>query len=191
MATKKKATKGTKKKKTAPPKRANVGEQEAYDAALVQFSTAVDALRKDEFETARTQFLEIAENNPREPELSDRARSYAAICARRMAPTTVEPDGLDGHFYLGVLRANDGRFEEALALLTRAHEIDASADKVLYARATVHARAGNGELAIADLRSAVAIDPKLRFQATNDQDFDGIRDDASFIDIVEPTPAEA
>ena len=67
----------------------------------------------------------------------------------------------------------------------------ASADKVLYARATVHARVGNGELAIADLRAAVAIDPKLRFQATNDQDFDGIRDDASFIDIVEPTPAEA
>lgn len=190
MATKKKSTKTT-KKKTAPPKRANVGEQEAYDAALIQFSTAVEALRKDDFEAARTQFLEIAKNSHREAELSDRCRSYAAICERRLAPTSVEPQGLDGHFYLGVVRANDDRFEEALALLTRAHEIDASADKVLYARATVHSRMGNGELAIADLRSAVTIDPRLRFQATNDQDFDGIRDDASFIDIVEPTPAEA
>jgi hypothetical protein len=29
----------------------------------------------------------------------------------------------------------------------------------------------------------------LRFQASNDPDFDRVRDEAAFIDVIEPTPA--
>ena len=41
------------------------------------------------------------------------------------------------------------------------------------------------------LRRAVAAEPTLRFQASNDSDFERIRDDAAFIDVIEPTPAGA
>ena len=50
---------------------------------------------------------------------------------------------------------------------------------------------GNAVAAVEDLRQAIAADPKLRYQAANDGDFEKIRDEAAFIDLIEPTPAGA
>ena len=44
------------------------------------------------------------------------------------------------------------------------------------------------EQAVSDLRQAIAADPQIRFQAINDPDFEQIREEPAFIDIIEPTP---
>ena len=58
-------------------------------------------------------------------------------------------------------------------------------------RIQVEALQKNAERAVSDLRSAIAVDPTVRFQATNDTDFKLIREEPAFIDVVEPTPAGA
>ncbi len=50
---------------------------------------------------------------------------------------------------------------------------------------------GNAEAAIGDLRQAIALEPQTRFQAVNDSDFERIREEPAFIDIIEPTPSGA
>jgi hypothetical protein len=50
---------------------------------------------------------------------------------------------------------------------------------------------GNAEGAAAELKKSVALEPKFRFQATSDSDFDKVRDEAAFIDIIEPSNAGA
>ena len=52
-------------------------------------------------------------------------------------------------------------------------------------------RQGNAEAAVADLRKSISIDPLIRFQLINDSDFEQIRDEATFIDLIEPTPSGA
>jgi hypothetical protein len=61
--------------------------------------------------------------------------------------------------------------------------------KLLYARASAWAISGRADSAVSDLRQAIALDPTLRFQAVNDFDFERIREEPSFIDIIEPTSA--
>jgi len=50
---------------------------------------------------------------------------------------------------------------------------------------------GNADGAAAELKKAVALDPRFRFQASSDSDFDKVRDEAAFIDIIEPSSAGA
>jgi Flp pilus assembly protein TadD len=164
--------------------------QQDYEAALKEFGAAVELLHQGKFAEALESFRTIQTGNPGEPELTDRARSYATICTRRLAPAPDAPTTADDFYYLGILQFNEGLFDEAGDTLTRALDLAPDSAKALYARAAVRAREGKVDACVADLRSAVAGEPTLRFQAVNDPDFDGIRDEAAFIDVVEPTPAE-
>ena len=80
---------------------------------------------------------------------------------------------------------------EAVSLLDRALVQDPTSVRVLYARACAWALQKNAERAVSDLRSAIAVDPTIRFQAINDSDFERIREEPAFIDVIEPTPAGA
>jgi len=52
-------------------------------------------------------------------------------------------------------------------------------------------RACRVDAAVRDLRQAITVDPQVRFQAGNDPDFEAIREEPAFIDIIEPTPSGA
>jgi tetratricopeptide (TPR) repeat protein len=87
--------------------------------------------------------------------------------------------------------ANDGRLEEAAISFDRALQSDPESPTILYVRAMVLAKTGKTEEAISDLRKAISLEPALRFQLVNDSDFEVIRDEATFIDLIEPTPSGA
>jgi tetratricopeptide (TPR) repeat protein len=96
---------------------------------------------------------------------------------------------VDELYFQAVLSSNEGKYDEALSLFERALREHPDSPKVLYARASTWALKGNSEAAVGDLRRAIAADPKVRFQAANDPDFEPIREEPAFIDIIEPTPA--
>ncbi len=195
MASKKKETAPRAKSSATAPRRRTKPDRPkrdaGYEAALKAFASAVELLHKGDYARARDAFERIAAENAHEMELSARARDYAAACARRLAPEPARPKDPDELYYRGVVQANAGRLDAALELLGQALDKAPGSAKVLYARATTHAQLGDGAAAISDLRAAVGAEPTLRFQALNDPDFDGIRDEAGFIDVVEPTPAGA
>ena len=186
------------KKKSAPAKPAapearkrTAQRSEAYEAALVGYTEGLDLLHKGSFAAALERFRAIAPMRAEEPVLAERAKTYATICERRLAGPAAQPESAEAAYHLGVVRANEGALDEALALLDRAVERDPGNASYLYARASVRALQGNAQASAADLKRSISIDPHVRFQVGNDEDFARVRDEAVFIDVIEPTPPGA
>jgi tetratricopeptide (TPR) repeat protein len=87
------------------------------------------------------------------------------------------------------MRLNRGEIDAAVELLDRALEQEPRSVRCLYARASAMALRGQTDRALDNLRQAIAIEPTVRFQAVNDPDFEKIREEPTFIDMVEPTPS--
>lgn len=172
-----------------PPVRAP--HSEAYEAALRAYGEALDLLRRKDFAAALQRFRAVEAGNRNEPELADRARTYAAVCERKLSPGDRAPQSAEERYHLGVLRGNQGRYDEAAALLDQALAAEPASPRVLYARASIRALQGKTEQAVADLRAAIAGEPLLRHQAANDPDYERIRNEAAFIDVIEPSHAGA
>lgn len=191
MATKKKADSGRIKTAADAGGSRPSPRSEGYDAALRDYAVALDLLHKGEPAAALERFAAIEAANPDEPELGERMRAYATICRRKLASEPETPVSADGFYDAAVIYANSGDLDRALDYLTKALELDAGSARVLYARASVYALRSQPDSAVVDLKKAIAREPQLRFQASNDMDFERIRDEARFIDIIEPTPTGA
>lgn len=164
----------------------------AYEAALEQFSAGTALFSKGQFAEALPQYEAVAAAaSDDEPILADRARTYASICRRKGAAPAAGSTDADTLYHRGVVAANAGRLDEAWSFLEQASGHRPNDASILYARATVRGLQGNAEGAASELKKSVAIDPKFRFQAASDSDFDKVRDEASFIDIIEPSNAGA
>ena len=124
-----------------------------------------------------------------EPELLQRSRTYSAICARRAAGAST--DSSIDPLHRAVFLTNEGNLDEALAILDPILQQNPTAVDPLYVRASVWALRGVADKAVADLRQAILVDPTVRFQAVNDPDFERIREEPAFIDIIEPSPTGA
>lgn len=160
-----------------------------YEQALARYEQALEAMRADKPADAAQAFAEVEAATTDEPELRERARMYRRICDRRTASPEAEPQTVDECFYRAVMLSNAGRPDEAITLFDRALTQDPSSVKTLYARACAWALSGDAERAVSDLRSAISVEPTIRFQAANDPDFEPIREEPSFIDVIEPTPS--
>jgi len=163
----------------------------AFEATMGTYTSALERVHKGDYAGALEGFLSVEKMAAEEPELAERARTYAAVCRRKLAPPASWPSGPEQRYHLGVVRANEGNLDEAIRLYDAALQEEPGSPRIFYARAAARALQGNSAAAVADLRQAVAADPKCRHQAANDSDFERIRDEAAFIDVIEPTPTGA
>jgi tetratricopeptide (TPR) repeat protein len=189
MAKKKTAT-GAVSRATKPDATPTPGSI-AYDKAIAKFGEAVQLMNDGQHEAAKQAFDAIETGNPDEPVLSERARSYSLVCAGRLAPEPAAPTNAEEYYLRGVVNSNNGQFDEAIRLLDQAVAVEPASARFLYARASAFALKGDAEAAIENLRQAIANEPTTRFQAVNDPDFEQIREEPAFIDIIEPTPSGA
>ncbi len=160
----------------------------AYEAALARYAAAVELLARQDFAAARDIFREVVRGVTNEPELIQRARGYAALCERHLAPPAAEPASADERYAHAVYLSNAGDWEKALKLFDQVLAEQPNSVRCLYARACTRALKGQTDRAVADLRQAIAADPRVRYQAVNDPDFEKVREEPAFIDIIEPTP---
>lgn len=164
---------------------------EGYERAVQRFKTAVEQLHGGRVAEALEAFRGVAKDNNDEYALAERALAYATVCERKLAGAAAGPTTVEEFYREGVAAANAGRLDEALSHIEQAAARNPADPSILYARACIWALRGAADKAAQDLRRAVGIDPRLRFQAINDPDFESIRDEAAFIDVIEPTPAGA
>jgi len=162
-----------------------------YQNALKEFETALELMSSGSPTEASEAFDRLAAEQAGEPHLADRARIYSSICSQRTAPAPEPPRTAEERYHRGVMLLNSGDADGAIRLLDEALHADPNSAALLYVRASAWALKANAESAVKDLRQAVAGDPLLRFQAANDPDFESVREEPAFIDIIEPTPAEA
>lgn len=158
-----------------------------------EYGEALRLLREGRAQEARGRFLELERSAGREDrERAERARTWAKICERRSGTAAApEPQNAEERYYRGVVELNLGRYDDAVRLLTAAMQDHPTSPDYLYARASAYSMKGNPEAAVGDLRQAIQFNPRLRFQAVNDPDFEPIREEPAFIDIIEPTPSGA
>lgn len=159
-----------------------------YEAALAGYSRGLELLHQKDPAQALPLFRDIERLRVDEPVLAERARTYAAICERRLAGSAGAPRTAEEAYHFGVVKANAGALDDALRLLDSAVEQEPGNASFLYARASVRGLQGNAPAAAADLKKSIALDPHLRHQVGNDEDFENVRDEAVFIDVIEPTP---
>jgi tetratricopeptide (TPR) repeat protein len=162
-----------------------------YEQAVAIFGEAVTQFQAGDYAKARDAFNAMLGSLSDEPVLAERARMYTEVCEKRLAPVTEPGSTADDLYYQAVLQSNDGNATEAIRLLDQALQGAPNSAKLLYARASAWALSGNAGAAVSDLRQSIGLDPTLRFPAVNDFDFERLREEPSFIDIIEPTSAGA
>lgn len=167
-----------------------VGSKE-YEAALKEYETALGLMRTGKFAEAKDRFLALETENPDEPVLADRSRTWAVVCATRTAPAAAAPASPEDRYREAVGLLNAGKPREAISLLDAAIAASGQEGSYWYARAAAQAALRDAEAVAADLRKAIALTPHLRFQAAHEPAFEPVRDEAAFIDVIEPSPAGA
>lgn len=78
----------------------------------------------------------------------------------------------------------NNKAQEALPLMERAAVLAPNEGEVLYDLAVIRLAAGKESQALEALKKAVAANPKLKIQASGDHDFDAIRKNKNFLDII-------
>ncbi len=164
-------------KKSVPPakpgstaKTAPVAEgPSAAEVQLKTYEQAIQLFSQRKFPEARDRFLEVVKGPA--PHISDKARSYAQVCERRMQGTEVKLSTAEEHFNYGVARLNSRELESAKYHLARALDLQPDADHVLYTLALCCGFAGDGNGACENLKRAIDLEPRNRILARQDQEF--------------------
>jgi len=187
----------TKSTKSAPPRVAKSTRtrkvapavprySEQYERALKEYEKGIQLVQKKQFAQAEEVFRNILASFAGEDEICDRARSYLAICREKLDPRKPKPESVADHFHLGVYHLNRADTPAALRELERAAQIEPGNDMVRYAIASAYALAGDKARAIGALQDAIHLNEKNRVFAQSDPDFERIRDEHEFIQLVEP-----
>lgn len=183
----KKATK--KVVKTAPAPAAGGNTWNIQDKALKEMERGLAQLHKQNYEEALPHFQAILDGYPQEKELVDRVQVYVRVCRTNIDARTPPQRKPEEYYYLGVMRANEANYDEAVEFLDRALQVDPKDEKAHYVMASTRALRGDREMAIRHLQEAITINPTNRVYAQNDPDFEPIRGDDEFQNLIYPEEA--
>jgi tetratricopeptide (TPR) repeat protein len=96
------------------------------------------------------------------------------------------PESPEDLYLHGVYHANRGDLERALSLFEQGLSRSPEQENLLYASAVALAQSGRTGDAMQRLGRAIGVNPLNRVFALNDPDFESVRDEPEFIDLVEP-----
>lgn len=159
-------------------------QNSTQDDPFACFEQALELYYRQEYQAAAQVFSTLeAAVAPEEP-LAERIRVYRRICARRIQAEEAanrEPKTPEEWYDQGVYWMNCGDHQRAMeSLLQTLEKAPSLAPSVYYALAAVHAQRGEWEPALKYLRQAIGMAPEHRIMASNDPDFDSLREIAEF-----------
>lgn len=157
-----------------------------HDKALKEFGRGVTLLQKHSYAEALEHFQVVVSDFPQEKELIDRAQVYVRICHSMADRREPQPRKPEDFFYYGVIKANEANYDEAVKLLERALQISPKDEKVHYVLASTLAQKGERRQALEHLKEAIELNATNRIHARNDSDFEQLRDDENFQNLIHP-----
>ena len=156
------------------------------DKAPKEFERGVSLLHKRNYSDALGRFQLIMDQYPDEKELADRTRCYLQICRSMLDNKAPQPKKPEEFFYHGVMKANEADFDAAVGYLDRALQASPKDEKVLYVLASTLAQKGDSGEAVKHLQKAIDLNATNRLFARNDPDFERLRDDETFQNLIYP-----
>jgi tetratricopeptide (TPR) repeat protein len=181
---KKAAAKKVSKTAAASPRGGN--SWDIQDKTLKEFERGINSLHRQNYAEALERFQALVDNHPQEKELLDRLRIYVRICNDMLNRKPAQPKRPEDAFYFGVMKANDAEYDEAVKYLDRALQANPKDEKVHYVMASTLALQGSREEAVRHLRQAIELNDGNRIYARNDPDFEPLRDDEQFQNLIHP-----
>ena len=159
------------------------------EQAMADYESALGFLHKRQYAEAGDRFEAILAAYPQEREIADRCRIYRDVC-RRNATEKVHPlKRPEDYFYQGILESNRQHYDEALKHFDRALKMSPKDDRVVYIMASTLALKGEKDQALSNLREAIDLNSPNRIHAQQDPDFDLLREEGDFLDLVAPAKA--
>jgi tetratricopeptide (TPR) repeat protein len=152
----------------------------SYEEALNAFGRAMKALNKRDYTKALEGLNAFMESHPGEKELIDRCNVYVKICNQHISPEKPALKTYDDYYRQGVFKLNDGEFEEAAKLLSKAHQIEPKAGEILYYLANTYCHMQDVDACLEYLKQAVKLDAAFAVLAQNELDFSKLREDKRF-----------
>ena len=157
-----------------------------HEKALKEFERGVGLLQKQSYSEAMERFQTIVGSFPQEKELTDRANVYLRICQNVLERKDPQPRKPEDSFYYGVIKANEANYDEAVRHLEKALQANPKDEKVHYVLASTLAAKGDRREALEHLREAIELNATNRIYARNDPDFEPLRDDENFQNLIHP-----
>lgn len=153
--------------------------------AVEAFERSVAAMQRHKYGEASEGFTRLIAAYPSERALLDRARVYLDLCRREIQRQPAEPRTVEERLTAATaaLNVGDDRKAERLAESVLAEE--PRQDLALYLLAAIAARRDATDAALAYLGEAIAISPDTRAQARLDSDFESLRGDERFRQLID------
>jgi predicted Zn-dependent protease len=160
--------------------------------AVSVFERAMAALQRHEYRKALTEFEALQRHFPLESALLDRARGYAALCQRELSRSSaVAPRTIEERLTAATAALNNGEDQRAEQLIGHVLRDAPRHELAHYLLAVVHARRGAVPAALDALRHAIAASPEVRAQARHDADFESLRGNHAFEQMMCDTSAQS
>ncbi len=168
--------------RSTPPERIRSRQ---FASAVQVYEAGIKAMHAEEFEKAIKCFNRIVDEHSDEPEIQERAKVLLHACEKKIhekGRTVLR--SVDDHYNVGIAELNRRSLDSAIQHLQHALKLAPKADHVLYALAAANALQGNRDQALQHLGHAIQYRPENRFQALRDTDFDSLKEDADFRQLV-------
>ncbi|PYQ14363.1 MAG: hypothetical protein DMH00_01915 [Acidobacteria bacterium] len=154
------------------------------EQAVKDYEQALGLLHRRDYAGAAEAFEKVIKTYPEEKEMADRCRAYLRACEREQSDKVLPLKRAEDYYYQAIVESNRQRYDEALGHLDKALKMSPGDDRILYIMASTQALKGDREQALTMLQEAIQINPDNRIHAQQDPDFEPLRDDDAFIDLV-------
>ncbi len=156
-------------------------KKDEYQKALSDYTQAMKAMNKKDYERAGELFKAFLEKHASEKELADRVQIYLKVCQKQKKVEKIQLKTFNDYYQYSVQKINKGDYEEALKLLGKAREMRPKEGKILYLTADAYCLMGETEKCLEHLKKAIQMDDFFRTLAQNERDFEPIWEDKKFI----------
>lgn len=152
--------------------------------AVELLERGIKHLHEKEYKPARTSFQAILDKHSDERDVCVRASSYLRACEIFLTPPSFVPETADDYYNLGILKHNNGAYDEAIEFISEAIKINPDGDHLYYAIAASSAFKNDLPSVLKNLERAIKLNPDNIAFAKNDPDFDSVHKEPGVAELL-------
>jgi tetratricopeptide (TPR) repeat protein len=156
----------------------------ASASVLQHYQTALQLVQNGKYDKALAAFEKLLLIAP--AELLERCKMYISTCQHQLEKHELTFPTPEEHYDYAISQLNTGYYEEAREQFHSILAGHPEADYAYYGLALLDAMTGHAQGCLDNLARAINLNPKSRFQARTDSDFQSMADDPRFTELLYP-----